>query len=583
MTTSLLWFRKALRVRDNPALLEAATSTSTSASLACVFVLDAAFIDPAPGSRAGSGVGRASDVVLRFLGEALVDLDASLRALRPASAPNQRGLTVLHGDSLTQLQKTWRAIGAKTLYFEEEETEPFGKERDARVRAAAVADGLVVRAIPSHTLRPLASYPGGAMASKWTYQRFLTEFAQLPDVARPLPAPTSLPPSPARVAATDEPTATTVWRVLRITPTPAPNSPDKHLYPGGETHALTRLQAKVASRPAWVRSFAKPDTSPCATPTPSTTVLSPYLTFGCLSARDMWHALETAAATPSATQGGRLPPCTQPPVSLKGQLLWREFFYLVASRTPNFDGIDGNALCRPIPWAGCGPPHRHRLDDPIDANALAAWREGRTGHPFIDAVMRQLRHEGWIHHLARHAVACFLTRGDLWISWERGRDVFADLLLDGDWALNSANWMWVSCSSWFSRYLHVYGPESFPKKYDPHGVFVRKYVPEVAKLPDAYVYAPWKAPLSVQRAAGCVVGVDYPHPLVEDHLDASKRNIARLAAAFRASSGKASSASSASGAREDDAEEVEAVLSPRTTSAGASASASASAKRARKA
>lgn len=96
-----------------------------------------------------------------------------------------------------------------------------------------------------------------------------------------------------------------------------------------------------------------------------------------------------------------------PPLSLYGQLLWREFFYTAATNNPKFDRMEGNPICIQIPW---------------DRNpeALAKWAEGKTGFPWIDAIMTQLRQEGWIHHLARHAVACFLTRGDLWVSWESG-------------------------------------------------------------------------------------------------------------------------------------------------------------------
>ncbi len=102
---------------------------------------------------------------------------------------------------------------------------------------------------------------------------------------------------------------------------------------------------------------------------------------------------------------------SSPPLSLYGQLLWREFFYTAATNNPRFDKMEGNPICVQIPW---------------DKNpeALAKWAEGRTGFPWIDAIMTQLRQEGWIHHLARHAVACFLTRGDLWISWEEGMKVW---------------------------------------------------------------------------------------------------------------------------------------------------------------
>ena len=99
--------------------------------------------------------------------------------------------------------------------------------------------------------------------------------------------------------------------------------------------------------------------------------------------------------------------------------------------------------------------------------------QGRTGFPFIDAVMTQLRKEGWIHHLGRHAVACFLTRGDLWVSWEEGMKVFEEYLLDADWSLNAGNWMWLSASAFFHQYFRVYSPIAFGKKTDKNGDFIR--------------------------------------------------------------------------------------------------------------
>lgn len=133
---------------------------------------------------------------------------------------------------------------------------------------------------------------------------------------------------------------------------------------------------------------------------------------------------------------------SQPPVSLLGQLYWREFYYAVAYGTPNFDKIRGNPLCRFIDW---------KLSDEFDAEGnfikrkpdaegderFARWKEGTTGFPWIDALMRQLKHDGWIHHLARHSVACFLTRGHCYISWERGVEVFDEYLIDWDPPLNS--------------------------------------------------------------------------------------------------------------------------------------------------
>ncbi len=269
-----------------------------------------------------------------------------------------------------------------------------------------------------------------------------------------------------------------------------------------DASAAAALDAAVASAPPV-----------SALLTPSTTGLSPYLKFGCVSAR-LFAARVRAAYAAAAS------PHTAPPVSLMGQLLWRDFYYTVAFGTPNFDKMQGNAICRQVPWGN-------------DAALLAAWSEARTGYPWIDAAMTQLRTQGWMHHLARHAVACFLTRGDLWQSWEAGVAVFDRLLLDADWSLNNGNWLWLSASAFFHQYFRVYSPVAFPKKYDPTGAYVRRFLPQLRRMPDKYIYEPWKAPLAVQQQAGCVIGRDYPAPVVA-HDVASKANMARMAAAYAA-------------------------------------------------
>jgi cryptochrome len=183
----------------------------------------------------------------------------------------------------------------------------------------------------------------------------------------------------------------------------------------------------------------------------------------------------------------------------------------------------GNPICRQIPWGTGAQQDEH----------FEAWKEGRTGYPWIDACMIQLKQEGHIHHLARHAVACFLTRGDLWVSWERGVEWFDEVLLDADWALNNGNWMWLSASCFFYQYFRVYSPVAFPKKYDPDGAFVKRYIPALRKMPAKYIYEPWKAPIATQKEAGCRIGEDYPKPIVI-HEVVSKENMAKMKAAYDA-------------------------------------------------
>lgn len=180
---------------------------------------------------------------------------------------------------------------------------------------------------------------------------------------------------------------------------------------------------------------------------------------------------------------------SKPPVSLHGQLLWRDFNHLMAhdanQQCPgSWNQIHGNKHCRDIPW-----------DD--DPKLVKAWKQGQTGYPWIDATMRQLSQQGWMHHLGRHAVACFLTRGDLWQSWQHGALHFEAQLLDADYALNGFNWLWLSCSGFFYQYFRCYSSITFQKKNDPHGIYIRHFCPELKKLADKYIYQPWEAPLAV--------------------------------------------------------------------------------------
>ena len=210
---------------------------------------------------------------------------------------------------------------------------------------------------------------------------------------------------------------------------------------------------------------------------------------------------------------------TRPPVSLEGQLYWREMAYVIGYSTPNFNLTIGNPICvcMKIPWVvGKRAEQLSQL-----------WEHGHTGYPSVDACMNQLRRDGWMHHLARHLVACFLTRGDLLVFWEIGRDVFVKYLLDADWSVNNFSWHWLSCDTFFHQYFSSYDPSSFFKLSDPSGDYVREFVPVLRDFPDEYIYEPWRAPKKLQKKLGCVIGKDYPKPMV-DHSGASKENMSKI-------------------------------------------------------
>eukprot|EP00980_Cylindrotheca_fusiformis_P010559 scaffold2334_cov118-Cylindrotheca_fusiformis.AAC.31 len=517
---SMHWFRKGLRLHDNPALMHAMeiAKKSKNGRLYPVYVMDGDCYQ----------LRHCSALRANFLVECLSDLDKSLRGIGSR-------LYVVSGDPTEVLPTLWDDWGVTHLTFESDETgEPYATARDETVLKLSSDKEIEVETFCSETLFPLEAYveqSGGLASVPSTMGKFQGVFGKMGKVPKPLHGPTAddfkcldgsqlkegegtqLPPS----KPVNLPWPRTTPKE-DVTPNWGPKD-CKNLSPivrGGESVAIAHLQASL-KKPEWVAGFEKPKTS-CTTLKPSTTSISPYMSMGCLSPRMVWHAISDSIQKSPASA-----PKSKPPVSLHGQLLWRDFNNLIAhsanKETPGSWGqIEGNKYCRDIPWSE-------------NERFLEAWKNGETGYPWIDACMMQLKTEGWIHHLGRHAVACFLTRGDLWQSWEEGALHFESQLLDADYSLNGFNWLWLSCSGFFYQYFRCYSPIAFQKKNDSNGNYIRKWIPALAKMPAKYIYEPWKAPSSVQKSAGVVIGEDYPHPIV-DHTNESKENMQKMKYAY---------------------------------------------------
>ncbi|KAK9790587.1 hypothetical protein WJX73_008051 [Symbiochloris irregularis] len=483
---SLLWFRKGLRLHDNPALLEAAKDVE---HLFPVFCIDPHFYEKQP-----IGVNR-----INFLFESLADLHESL------SARGSR-LLVLRGDPKQILPQVWKDWGVTKLCYEQD-TEPYALERDNEIGELAKKAKVEVKTFLSHTLYdPVEVKKAHGGKTPETYKAFQSAVAKMPPPPSPVrDAPEKLPTIAPKAKGAEE-KATGVPTLAEVGYTDKPTTS----FHGGETKALARLTKSLEDK-EWVVQFEKPKTSPAALE-PSTTVLSPYMKFGCISARLFYAKLVQIEKEKKKH--------TSPPTSLVGQLLWRDFFYTVGYHTPNFHHMLGNPLCKQIQWD-------------VDPVLYKAWDEGRTGYPWIDAIMVQLQQQGWMHHLARHSVACFLTRGDLYVSWTLGRDTFDRLLIDGDHFVNNGNWMWLSASAFFSQFFRVYSPITFGKKYDKQGKFIKHFLPVLKDMPDKYIYEPWTAPEEVQKKAKCIIGKDYPKPVVE-HATKHKDNLNRMKSAYDA-------------------------------------------------
>jgi len=503
-TVAIHWFRKGLRLHDNPGIIH--SSREAVSKLYPLYIMDGECYQ----------IKHCTALRANFLVECLQDLDGSLRK-------GGSRLHVAKGDPVEILPKLCAKWGVTELTFEEDETgEPYAKQRDEQVIEEAERCGITVKTFASETLHPVKTYvskSGSAVPN--TMGSFQGIFGKVGKVPLPQDAPIHFPPADdqdgmdAPKKATDLP-----WPRNGSCEEPVWGAKEcKDLTPivrGGESKALKQLHKKVTQRPTFVATYEKPKTLPVATEEMSTTVLSPYMSLGCLSPRKMWYAIEDSSERSSA-------PKSKPPVSLHGQLLWRDFNHLIAhaankNEAGSWGQMEGNKYCRPIPWSN-------------DPELLQVWKEGRTGYPWIDACMKQLEQEGWIHHLGRHAVACFLTRGDLWQSWEKGAEHFESHLLDADYALNGYNWLWLSCSGFFYQFFRCYSPIAFQKKNDPNGHYIRKYLPILKDLPSKYIYEPWKAPIAVQKQAGVRIGQDYPKPIV-DHAFESKENMSKMKYAY---------------------------------------------------
>ncbi len=237
--------------------------------------------------------------------------------------------------------------------------------------------------------------------------------------------------------------------------------------------------------------------------TDGTSRLSPYLHFGQISPRRIWHSLYDR---PVKNADGK----TQ---YLK-EVVWREFAYHLLYHFPHTDSNPLRSEFKKFPWQQ-------------DEQKLCAWKKGQTGYPFVDAGMRQLWQVGWMHNRVRMMVASFLVK-HLLIAWQEGAHWFWDTLVDADLASNSFGWQWTSgCGADAAPYFRIFNPIMQGEKFDPEGIYIRKYVPELEKMPNEWIHKPWEAPPDVLKKAEVKLGETYPKPIV-DHQKARERALKAL-------------------------------------------------------
>ena len=243
---------------------------------------------------------------------------------------------------------------------------------------------------------------------------------------------------------------------------------------GGETQALKQLEDRLkVEEDAFRNGYYLPNqVNPDFLDNP--TSMSPHLRFGCLSVRRFYWSVHDLYKMVHEDSFFKNYPIGS---HITGQLIWREYFYTMSVENIYYAQMKENPICLEIPWST------------ENVELIEKWKCGKTGFPLIDAAMRQLLTEGWLHHTLRNTVASFLTRGALWQNWEYGLQHFLKYLLDADWSVCAGNWMWVSSSA-FEKLLDTSAcacPMALARKMDPNGEYIQKYVPELQSMPKSYV------------------------------------------------------------------------------------------------
>ncbi len=467
--TAVWWIRRDFRLTDNHALSAALTNSD---QLIPLFILDPALINSpfvAPKR-------------LAFLYAGLQELQLELHSLGSR-------LIVRQGKPLIELKALLLETGAEVIYAEADYS-PYARQRDAALLASLplkLTGGVVVHP------------PGSVLKKGGNPYTVFTPFSKVWKTA-PVPGEYDLFPAPKEIKTPNS-----------VKGLPIPTEPElaqESLFLPGSKQGQARLKEFVSGDAAPIYSYGEMrnlvDVS-------GTSRLSPYLRFGMISARQAVVAAQSAigkAKTADHRKGAEI---------WLNELIWREFYIHILFHFPQVRGQSFRANLADIRWQN-------------DTADFRAWCSGRTGYPIVDAPMRQLQQQGWMPNRARMIVASFLVK-DLLIDWRWGEKWFMQHLIDGDPAANNGGWQWsAGTGTDAAPYFRIFNPILQGKKFDPDGRYVRRWLPELANVPKKYIHTPWKMSAELQPAVGCLIGEDYPAPII-DHAFARERTMAAFSAA----------------------------------------------------
>jgi len=481
----LMWFRRDLRVDDNAALYHALRACR---QLLCVFVFDRAILDALP----------RADRRVEFIRESLVELEAELRALGG-------GLIVRHAVAEDEIAPLARALEVQAV-FANRDDEPEALSRDAKVLGALANGG-----ISFHTYKDQAVFDRDELLTK-TGQPYTVYSAYKRAWLGKVDA-FYLKPYPVRSHADALAPAPESYR----SPVPA------LAEIGFEKSNLSALEIPTGSQGGaalFEDFFQRIDRYHQARDYPAVrgpSYLGVHLRFGTVSVRQLAGVAHQLSLQGEAGASTWLE-----------ELIWRDFFFQVLANHPQVgEGKSFRPEYDRIQW------HHGK-----HANMLfEAWCRGRTGYPLVDAAMAQINQSGYMHNRLRMVVASFLCK-DLGLDWRRGERYFALQLNDFELASNNGNWQWASSSGCDSQpYFRIFNPVTQSERFDPEGKFIRRYLPQLAMLPNTSIHAPWTAAPLELEAAGVRLGDNYPAPIV-DHAEARERTLQRYAVVREAKGGR---------------------------------------------
>ena len=460
--SALVWFRRDLRDFDHAALHAALAGHR---AVHCAFVFDTEILDALESK---------ADRRVTFIWE-------SVRELKAALEGRGGGLHVLHGRARNEIPRLARNLSVAAVYANRD-YEPQALARDGEVSGRLQEAGIDFRTRKDQVIfesGEVLTQAGGAYSVFTPYKKAWLSMVKLPNLA---PLDTEATASNLAPSASGAMPSLDALGFERSEPSLPPG------MSGGAR--LWRAFRKRLADYAAQRDFPALE---------ATSRLSVHLRFGTISIRELVRHAHARRGKGAAIW--------------LSELIWREFYSAILAARPDVVEHSFRREYDALQWED-------------DERGFRAWREGRTGYPLVDAAMRELNARGTMHNRLRMVTASFLVK-DLGIDWRRGERYFAEKLLDYDLASNNGGWQWCASTGCDAQpWFRIFNPVTQSRRFDPDGTYIRRWVPELARVPDAYIHVPWEMQSPAQRAASCHIGRDYAAPVVH-HDEARQRTLAR--------------------------------------------------------